>query len=170
MWRLRISWQWPISAEACCKQKFLLYTCIMIKKVKWSCYTLGVAQGLGRVIALVFITAALEGGEWSAARVGRTLPSRKTRYPFYGRLGGPQGRSGRAEYLFSTGIRSRTIQPVVSRYTDWATRPMCLCVCVCVYIHTHTHTHTKAFSVVFGGVFIYYLLLLLLLSSSSSSS
>ena len=30
----------------------------------------------------------------------------KTRYPFYRRLGGPQGRSGRAEYLVPTGIRS----------------------------------------------------------------
>jgi len=69
------------------------------------------------------MTAALEGGEWSAARPGRTLPPEKTRYPFYRRLGGPQGRSGRAENLVRTGIRSRTVQPVVSRYTDWATMP-----------------------------------------------
>jgi len=41
------------------------------------------------------MTVALEGGEWSAARPGRTLPLGKTRYPFYRRLGGPQGRSGR---------------------------------------------------------------------------
>ena len=39
------------------------------------------------------MTAGLEGGEWS--RLGRTLPPGKTRYPFYRRLGGPQGRSGR---------------------------------------------------------------------------
>jgi len=38
-------------------------------------------------------------------------------------LAGPQGRSGRAENLVTTGIRSRTVQPLVSRYTDWATRP-----------------------------------------------
>jgi len=60
------------------------------------------------------MTAALEGGEWSASRSGRTLPLGKTRYPFYRRLGGPQGRSGRTENLFPTGIRSRTVQPVVS--------------------------------------------------------
>ena len=60
------------------------------------------------------MTAALEGGEWSAARPGRTLPPGKTR--------GPQGRSGRTENLVVTGIRSRTVQPVVSRCTDWATR------------------------------------------------
>ena len=57
------------------------------------------------------MTEALEGDEWSAARPGRTLPPGKTRYQFYGRLGGPQGRSGRAEYLVPTGIRSRTVQP-----------------------------------------------------------
>jgi len=45
------------------------------------------------------MTAALEGGEWSAARRGRTLPPGETRYPFYRRLGGSQGRSGRAENM-----------------------------------------------------------------------
>ena len=42
----------------------------------------------------------------------------KNRYPLYRRLGGPQGRSGRAENLVPIGIRSRTVQPVVSHYTD----------------------------------------------------
>ena len=69
------------------------------------------------------MTASLEEGEWSATRPGRTLPPGKTRYPFYRRLGGSQGRTRRAENLVATGIRSRTVQPVVSRYTDWATRP-----------------------------------------------
>ena len=69
------------------------------------------------------MTAALERGEWSAARPGRTLSPGKTRYPLYKWLGGPQGRSGRAEILVPTGIRSRNVQPIVSRYTDWATRP-----------------------------------------------
>jgi len=64
------------------------------------------------------MTAALEEGEWSAAYPGRTLPPGKTWYPFYSWLGGPHGRSGLAENLVPTGIRSRTIQPVVSRYTD----------------------------------------------------
>jgi len=63
------------------------------------------------------MTAALEGGEWSAARTGRNLPPGKTLYPFYRRLGEPQGRYGRAENLIPTGIRSRTDQPVVSGYT-----------------------------------------------------
>ena len=69
------------------------------------------------------MTAALEADEWSAARSGRNLPPGKTRYPFYRRLGRPQGRSGRAENLVPSGIRPRTVQLVVSRYTDWATWP-----------------------------------------------
>ena len=64
------------------------------------------------------MTAVLEGGEWSAARPGRTLPPGKTLYPFYRRLCGPQGRSGRAENFVPTGIRPRTVQPVVSRQDD----------------------------------------------------
>jgi len=37
------------------------------------------------------MTAALEGGEWSAARPGRNLLPGKSRYPFYRRLGGAPG-------------------------------------------------------------------------------
>ena len=43
------------------------------------------------------MTAALEGGEWSAARPCRTLPPGKSRYPFYRRLGRPLCRSGRSK-------------------------------------------------------------------------
>ena len=70
------------------------------------------------------MTTTLEGGEWSAARPGRTLPPGKTRCPLYRRLGGPQGRSGRAENSAPPGFDPRTVQPVVSRYTDWATLPL----------------------------------------------
>jgi len=61
------------------------------------------------------MTAALGGGDWSAARPGRTLPPGKTWYPLYRKQSGPQGRSGRAENLVPTGNRSRAVQPVVSR-------------------------------------------------------
>jgi len=36
-----------------------------------------------------FMTTALEGGEGSASRPGRSLPLGKTRYLLYRRLGGP---------------------------------------------------------------------------------
>jgi len=84
------------------------------------------------------MTAALEGGEWSAARPGRTLPPGKTRYPLYRR----QGRGGRAENLVPTAIRSRTVQAVVSHYTDWATQPTHTHTHTPHHTHTHTHTHT----------------------------
>jgi len=45
-----------------------------------------VAQRVGRGITLFF-----QGGDWSAAHPGGTLPLGKTQYPFYRRLGGPQG-------------------------------------------------------------------------------
>jgi len=71
------------------------------------------------------MTTALEGGEWSTASPGHTLPPGKTQYPFYRRLGGHQCWSGRAENLVPTGIQSQTVQPVISRYTNYATRPTC---------------------------------------------
>jgi hypothetical protein len=67
---------------------------------------------------------ALEGGEGSASRPGRSLSPGKTRYPFYRRLGGTQGRSGQVQKILPTpGFDPRTVQPVASRYTDYATRP-----------------------------------------------
>jgi hypothetical protein len=61
--------------------------------------------------------------EGPASRPGRFLPPGKTRYPLYRRLGGPQGRSGPVrKILLPPGIDPRTVQPVDSRYTDWATR------------------------------------------------
>jgi len=92
-------------------------------KVKWSHYRPGVAQRVGRCIALLFRDRGTRRGWVVAAQPGRTLPPGKTRYLFCRRMDGPQGRSGRAEKLVPTRIRSRTVQPVVSRYTDWATRP-----------------------------------------------
>jgi len=92
-------------------------SCVNVK-VMFSRYRPGVAQREGRGIALLFYDRNTRRGEWSAARPGRTLPPGKTRYLFYRRLGGPQGRFGRAENLVPTEIRSRTVEPVVSRYND----------------------------------------------------
>jgi hypothetical protein len=50
-----------------------------------------------------------------------TLPAEKTHYPLYRRLGWPQGRSGRVRNISPpSGLDPRTVQPVASRYTDWA--------------------------------------------------
>ena len=69
------------------------------------------------------MTTALEVGDWSAALPGRTLPPGKARYPLYRRFCGPQDRSGRVENLAPSVFDPRTVQPVVSHYTDGATRP-----------------------------------------------
>jgi len=71
------------------------------------------------------MTAALEGGEWSAAHPGHTLPPGKTQYPFYRRLGGPQGQSGRAENLVPTGPDAVTRLSHVTAF-GLDTHPSCL--------------------------------------------
>ena len=49
------------------------------------------------------------------------LPPGKTRYPLCMRLGRPQGRSGRVRKNSPPpGFDPQTVQPVASRYTDWA--------------------------------------------------
>ena len=102
---------------------FYLNTCTLEKKVKCSPYRPGVAQRVGRVIPLLFHDRGTRRG-WVVSSTPRPhFNPRKTRYPLYRSLGGRQGRSGRAENLVHTGIRSQIFQPVVSRYTDWATRP-----------------------------------------------
>ena len=76
------------------------------------------------------MTAAVEGGEWSAARLGRTLPPGKAWYPLYRMLGGPQGRSGRAENLAPPEFESRTVQPVAqSLYRLSYAAPTLWCKC-----------------------------------------
>ena len=49
------------------------------------------------------------------------LPPGKTRYPWYTRLDGPQGRSGWLRKISPPPeFDPRTVQPVASRYTDYA--------------------------------------------------
>jgi hypothetical protein len=48
-------------------------------------------------------------------------PRKKTQYPLYRRLGEPQDRSGRFRKISPPpGFDPLTVQPVASRYTDWA--------------------------------------------------
>ena len=79
---------------------------------------------MGRRIALLFHDRGTRRG-WVVSSTPR--PYFTHRYPFYRRLGGPQGLSGRAENLAPLGFDFQTVQSVVSCYTDWATRPtLCL--------------------------------------------
>ena len=110
-------------------------------KVKWSRYRPGVAQRVGKGVALLFHDSGTRRG-WVVSSTRRPVyPPGKTRYPLYRRLGGPQGRSGLAENLVPIGIRSRTVQPVVSRYTDWATWPTNMYVYIYIYIYICTYIY-----------------------------
>ena len=60
----------------------------------------------------------------------------KTWYPFYRRLGGPQGRSGQVQKILPPqGFDPQTVQPVASHHTDRAI-PAHDDVCVAIIIHT----------------------------------
>jgi hypothetical protein len=78
-----------------------------------------VRQG-SRGIALS-LTSALDGGWWSKPRPCCFTPEQDKRYPFYRRLGGPQGRTGRVRKISPTpGFNPRTVQPVASCCTEYA--------------------------------------------------
>ena len=90
--------------------QIFLYCCVTFRSIfVWSRYRPGVAQRVGRGIALLFYDRGTRRGRVVSSTLRRALSPGKTRYPFYRRLGGPQGWSGRAENLFPTGIRSRTV-------------------------------------------------------------
>ena len=98
------------------------------------------------------MTTALEEGEGSASRPGRSLPPGKTRYPLYRRLGGPQGRSGQVRKISSPPeFDPRIVQHVASRYTDYATGPTDIYSAYCNLIHPpficswYVHTRSNAF-------------------------
>ena len=78
-----------------------------------------VSRGIGS--SILSLSSAVGGGGWLTPRPGRFTPAKETRYPLYRRLGGPQGRSGRMQNIsLPAGLDPRTVQPVASRYTDWA--------------------------------------------------
>jgi len=65
-----------------------------------------------RIAVLFSRTFSTRWGEGVSTTPRPPLPQGNTRYLLYRRLGGPQRRSGEAEHLVPTGIRSRTVQPV----------------------------------------------------------
>jgi len=71
-------------------------------------------------IALLFFNLSARWGECSMPHPGHFTP-RKTRYPLQKKLGGPRSPSGQVQKILPPlGFDSRTIQPVVSGYTDYS--------------------------------------------------
>jgi hypothetical protein len=78
-------------------------------------------RGWVEVYLYHFMTSAYRWGVGGQHHAPAALPPGKNRYPLYRRLGGPQSRSGRVRKISPTpGFDLRTVQPVASRYTDWA--------------------------------------------------
>ena len=71
------------------------------------------------------MTTALEGGEGSASRPGRSLPPGKKPVPIVQKAGWAPGPvwTGAENLTSQPGFDPRTVEPVASRYTDYATRP-----------------------------------------------
>ena len=81
-------------------------------KVKFSRYRPGVAQRVGRGVALLFHDRGTRR-MWVVSSMPRPqFTPGKDPVPILQEVGWPQGRSGRAENLVPTGARSRTVQPV----------------------------------------------------------
>ena len=77
-----------------------------------------------RSIALLFLDHGPRRAEGLASRPARSLPPGNPRYPLYRRLGEPQCRSGQMRKISPPpGFDPRAVQPVASRYTDYATQP-----------------------------------------------
>ena len=96
--------------------------CTLVKALRLC--TGGTVHRGSRSIVLLFLTTALEGFEGSASRPGRSLPRERPGTHCTGGWVGPRtglDRCGKSRP--PTGFDPRTVQPVASSYTDWATRP-----------------------------------------------
>jgi hypothetical protein len=81
-------------------------------------------RGGNRGIALLILNLCARRGVGGQHHASATLPLGKTQHALYRKLSGPQGRSGCVRKILSPlGFNPWTVQPVVSRYTDQATRP-----------------------------------------------
>jgi hypothetical protein len=69
----------------------------------------------------VFLTSVLDGGVGGQHHAPAALPPGKTLYPLYrrGSWGSTAGLHGQGKFRPPPGIDLRTVQPVVSRYTDF---------------------------------------------------
>ena len=96
--------------------------CIVVQALRlWTGCT---AHRGSRGLAVIFHGHGTRRG-WGISVTPRPLfTPGKTRYPLYRRLSGPQGRSVQVRKIsHSQEFDPRTVQPVASRYTGYATRP-----------------------------------------------
>ena len=106
---------WPMQSK---QQPFLGHEAAKVN-VKFALQQTTKAQRRSRGIAYSFFNFGARWDGWSTPHPGRITPG-KTRYPFYRRLGGPQGRSGRVRKISPPPeFDLWTVQPVASCNTDY---------------------------------------------------
>ena len=84
---------------------------------------------------------ALEGGEGLASRSGGSLPTGKESVPIAQEAGWGPGPvwTGAENLAPPPGFDPRTVQPVASRYTDWANRLTYAQIKYCKFILIYCH-------------------------------
>jgi len=114
-----------------------IYIYIYKVKVKWFRYRPGVVQRVGRVITLLFHDRGTRRG-WVVSNTPRPLfTPRKDPVPILQETGWatrPVWKGGKSR---PHRIRSRAVQPLVSRYIEWSSRP------------THTHTYVYIYAYIY---------------------
>jgi len=104
----RTAFKWKLRP---CFTNIVKVKCTLVQALRL--YTGRTAHRGSRGIALLVLEHGTRRSGWSAPRHGRFVPPGKTRYPFYRRLGGSQGRSGQVRKISPPlGFDPRTVQPV----------------------------------------------------------
>ena len=99
----------------------IIIVIIIIKeKLKFALEQVTKAQRGSRGLALLFLLPRRQMEVGDQSHASATLLPRKTRYPFYRSLDGPKSQSKlMREISHPPGFDCRTVQPVVSLYTDY---------------------------------------------------
>ena len=96
-----------------------------------------------------FMTTALERCEGSASSPGRSLPrERHGTHCTGGWVGSRVGLDRCGKSRLPPRFDSRTVQPVASHYTDWATRP-CLIGAACLLSHFVVKSGVRSYSLMY---------------------
>jgi hypothetical protein len=105
-------------------------TFLLVKKVKFSRYRPRWPRGW---VALPFLDRGIRRGRVVNSTPQPLFTPGKDPVPIVQEAGWAPGPVWTAENLAPPGFDPRTVQPVVSRYTDWATWPTIFSVCQVIY-------------------------------------
>ena len=98
------------------------------------------------------MTTALEGVSGQQHAPAALYPRGRPGTHFTGGWVGPRTCLDGRKNLVPTGIRSRTVQPVVSRYNDWATGPTYITSTYCSFIKSYHQNCLDDLLIVFNNI------------------